>query len=888
MNKKRTHVRLAAVAALTLMYVTGAAPIATAQTPIDGVMMLQNLTAPSGGVWLATASGGGHWWQTDSVLGICRVDPLGAIWQLTNCAGAVKSGGQAIVANLGPTFPTAGVPTGAKFVFVPDNSTKSTQVVRFLYNPAGEGTLTNPLVMTVPNVAAAHGGAQGGRSAAAVLAPNGIDLYVGFTKSGDIMKVADATNTTSAKPLVTQMGETSDTLGIHAMVLHKNDLYIAEAGGLGLSRIHDPAGLTRTPCAAANPCTALTVSPVVSSFPGGLASDGTYLYIGDSPLTTPGSILKYDPLTLAVSVYSSRVPPYVSTFDGGQRSQYANPFGLGFAPNGDLYVADDPTASLVIAVIPTLQGHLWRVPKTATPPTIDHLELTSGGLAGNDTVGIVGTNFSTIPGAVQVFFGTVPATFANCDSLTHCFALSPPSAGPGTVDVRVYISGLASAIVPGDLFTYLANTAPGAPAVTSISPASGVLGGGTQVTINGVNLAGGFVTFGLNAGLSVSCTADGLSCTATSPAGTGTVDIRVTNALAITSAAVPADRYTYAAPAASIYAWGITAPKGGMVWVPGKLGGHWWSSDHASGFCRQDVVAGANLHAINPAICDNGSVGSPGQAVYDARPAVCTLGFAGPCHYIYVPDNAVRSTAVWRLTFDETTETIAPTPEAMLPLADVRTLKPNGMALGPDGNLYVTDLTEMNIRKVTGPNGDPRLQTVSIVAVTGDGRGANGTIGFIGNKLYISENRAAAWFDITAPCATGVTGIPCATAPIPLPSGAFVAGVATDPVNGFVYASDSPGGASSTIWRYNVATNVTTLYLTGGTLPAAGSPEARVWVSQTATRAWDPALSPGQTGTFSFTFGLNVGPDGSLYITEDPTAGNRMGHGAAWISPLLK
>jgi len=85
-----------------------------------------------------------------------------------------------------------------------------------------------------------------------------------------------------------------------------------------------------------------------------------------------------------------------------------------------------------------------------------------------------------------------------------------------------------------------------------------------------------------------------------------------------------------------------------------------------------------------------------------------------------------------------------------------------------------------------------------------------------------------------------------------------------------------------------VASNITSLYLTGGTLPSAGTPEQRVWVTQTATRAWDPTLAPGQTGTFSFTFGLNVGPDGSLYITEDATAGNRSGRGAAWISPLLK
>jgi hypothetical protein len=362
--------RLAKSSLLALLCLSVVAP-ANAQTPTPGIMILQNLTIPMGGVWLADANGG-HWWQTDSVLGICRVDPAvnqTPPWQLTNCAGTVAAGGQAVLANLGANFPRNGVPTGAKFVFVPDASTKSQQVARFIFNPAGNGTLTSPLVMTVPNVAGAHGGVQGGRPSSAALAPNGVDLYVGYTKSGDIMKVADATNTTSKTPVVTQIGETSDTIGVRALAFHKNDLYLAEMGGLGLSRIQDPAGLTRAACSPTAICTGITLVPNVSSFPGGLVSDGTYLYIGDSPLTTPGSILKYDPARLTVSTYSASVPAYTSNFDNTVRSQYVNPFGLAFGPSGDLYVADGPTASLVIPVLPTLQGHLWRIPAVAPLPS---------------------------------------------------------------------------------------------------------------------------------------------------------------------------------------------------------------------------------------------------------------------------------------------------------------------------------------------------------------------------------------------------------------------------------------------------------------------------------------------------------------------------------------
>jgi hypothetical protein len=902
------------MAALCLTAMAGMAQTA-------GTMVVKNLTGPRGGVWLANNNGGGHFWQGDAGFGFCEIVALpggNPPFQLSNCQGAAKAGGQAVVANPTGTLP-AGFPSGGKFVFVPDDSSKSDNVVRFIFNPANE-TLSNPVTITATPVVAGNGGTNG-RAVGAALVPvstgNPTDLYVGFIRTGDIMQIAGATNaskTAFTSADISKAAQTSDGNGLVALAFYKNDLYVAENGGFGLSRIIDPAGLSGRPaCNPTSPCTALTLSPSVSNFPGGLVSDGTSLYIGDSPLTSAGTILSYTTAAngaATVSVISnSATPSYVSN-DGVTRNQYWNPYGLGLAPNGDLYVADDYTLSLRVAVLPTLQGHLWRVPKAPAPPTITGLSLTQGGMAGGDGVIISGTGFNACSPAAgpvtcdlssqTVMFGSAVANLVSCTA-TQCSVTSPSSAGPGVVDVRIFVNGQGSPIVPLDQFTYVANSAPGAPVVSKITPNTGVFGGGTVVTISGSNLAGGFVTFGVNPALSVSCTADGTACTATSPAGAAgsSVNVQVTNALALTSAQVPADVFTYSTPGASVYAWGITAPKGGMVWVPGTLGGHWWSSDHANGFCREDnapggvavYTSGPVLHALNASICDNGSIGSPGQAVYDARvnPAfvnsVSGASVPAGTHFIYVPDNAVRSTAIWRLTFDPATETLVGVPEAMIPLADVRTLKPNGMALGPDGNIYVTDLVEMNIRKVTGPNGDPRLQTVSIVAVTGDGRGANGTVGFIGNKLYISENRAASWIDITV--CTGATGVPCATTPLPIQPGAFIAGVATDPANHLVYASDSPGGANATIWRYNELTGLVTNYLQSGTLPAAGSPNATVWCSITCIRPWDPNLLPGGQGFFSFAFGLAVGPDGSLYITEDPTAGNRSGRGKAWIAPLV-
>lgn len=84
-------------------------------------------------------------------------------------------------------------------------------------------------------------------------------------------------------------------------------------------------------------------------------------------------------------------------------------------------------------------------------------------------------------------------------------------------------------------------TAP--PAVTGVSPDHGPAAGGTAVTVTGTGLSGAAVRFGSSPATRVSCRA--ASCSATSPAGTGTVDVRVTTPGG-TSAISSADHFTYA------------------------------------------------------------------------------------------------------------------------------------------------------------------------------------------------------------------------------------------------------------------------------------------------------------------------------------------------------
>jgi len=144
---------------------------------------------------------------------------------------------------------------------------------------------------------------------------------------------------------------------------------------------------------------------------------------------------------------------------------------------------------------------------------------------------------------------------------------------------------------------------PSAPAVTGISPSSGPAAGGTAVTVTGSNLSGGSVSFGVTPATGVSCAAT--SCTAISPAGSGTVGVTVTTSGG-TSAAGTAGQFTYQA----------TPPPGNLVPNPGfESAGvpadHWGST-----VARSATV----VHSGSWALAQTTSSGSGGWDL-DSSPA---------------------------------------------------------------------------------------------------------------------------------------------------------------------------------------------------------------------------------------------------------------------------
>lgn len=151
-------------------------------------------------------------------------------------------------------------------------------------------------------------------------------------------------------------------------------------------------------------------------------------------------------------------------------------------------------------------------------PTITGVSPPSGPFAGGTQIAIAGADFSGLEGV------TVGGT--NClnilllsPSLIQC--VTPPGT-VGAQDVVVDTAGGTTAN-PGT-FTYLA-----APTLVGISPSSGPVGGGTQISLTGTNfLAGATVSVGGSPCLNVSVLND-TTITCDTPAGTsGDVGVTVT------------------------------------------------------------------------------------------------------------------------------------------------------------------------------------------------------------------------------------------------------------------------------------------------------------------------------------------------------------------------
>ncbi len=170
-------------------------------------------------------------------------------------------------------------------------------------------------------------------------------------------------------------------------------------------------------------------------------------------------------------------------------------------------------------------------------PVVTSISPTSGPAAGGTTVTIAGTAFT---GATGVKFGATAAGSFTVNSATQITATSP--AGTGVVDVTVTTPGGTSPNSSADQFTYAACT------VTGVTPASGLAVGGTTVTIAGTGFTGATAVKFRGTAATTFTVNSATEITATSPPGTGVVDVTVVTPGSTSPVNRPGDQFTYLVP----------------------------------------------------------------------------------------------------------------------------------------------------------------------------------------------------------------------------------------------------------------------------------------------------------------------------------------------------
>src|SRR5215472_2688396 len=185
---------------------------------------------------------------------------------------------------------------------------------------------------------------------------------------------------------------------------------------------------------------------------------------------------------------------------------------------------------------------------------------------------------------------------------------------------------------------------------------------------------------------------------------------------------VPNDHRRLAATRAVLRATGLTHPRG-LVF----LGNHFWVSDESKGFCRVDAT-GIGTASLTNCFKPNGTF-IPGQAVADAPPLNGTPGQIN----VYLADPSGSLNGIARFVFDPVTETVSQSGV----LSQGRGTIALGLAIGPEGSLYVGPVSGAQVTKISSPATAP--SAAQPVATTLNGQGVQSMV-FNGYDLHIAEN----------------------------------------------------------------------------------------------------------------------------------------------------
>jgi hypothetical protein len=228
----------------------------------------------------------------------------------------------------------------------------------------------------------------------------------------------------------------------------------------------------------------------------------------------------------------------------------------------------------------------------APPPVVTSVIPTSGPVTGGTQVTIAGQNF--MPGCQARFGGTDAQTTFN--SGTQLTAVTPSAQAAGPINVRVVNPDQQAAVLQ-NAFTYLAPP-PNPPVISSISPSSGPLSGGTQVTITGQNFMPGCqVKIGGNPAQTLSTASSQIIVATPQGAAAGPVNIRVVNP--DQQFAVAQNAFTYLAPQPTTVQ--VVAPSGGTFQPGQSVTVQWQTNGPVSAHAVRLSINGGNFNDITQA-----------------------------------------------------------------------------------------------------------------------------------------------------------------------------------------------------------------------------------------------------------------------------------------------
>jgi YVTN family beta-propeller protein len=402
----------------------------------------------------------------------------------------------------------------------------------------------------------------------AAMKPDGSQLWVGCYY-GDIVVIDTATATVtkfiSTRANVGALTFTADGSTVYA------SHYLSSEGPTGIDVIDSATGAVTAKIGDENYSEGLVVSPDAATlFVAQRDADSVAVVDTASntvtstiPLggTPNGGILNPD----GTAVYYCVNGTSIDVVDLASRSitrALALPCGpddsLAFAPDpntlyavlgrsGGVSVIDVPTGTVTGSVKPSRDGLKNPVAaaafvRAARVPTVDGVSPYQGSEAGGKVV-IYGGPFSGGGGVTAVSFGGVPAAGFTIDSDSQITAYAPPQTFR-TVGVTVTNDNGTSAVGPNDTYTYLQ----AAPAISALTPNSGVSSGGTTVVITGTDFSTTkSVYFGGTAASSFTVDSPTQITAVTRAQTNGTVNVSVTNAIGV-STSVPASQFTFFSP----------------------------------------------------------------------------------------------------------------------------------------------------------------------------------------------------------------------------------------------------------------------------------------------------------------------------------------------------